>query len=54
MKTHVLYLGSNIFGLFVEGHGPLPVCVSGSDGKLFELAKKLEKGGKKDDQCHHS
>ena len=43
MKTHVLYLGPNIFGLFIEGAGPMPVCVSGSEGKLREMAKKIDR-----------
>lgn len=55
MICHRYYLGSGIWGLFVEGQVG-PVCTSKDSGKLDDMIARLERPGlpkeHEDDQLH--
>ena len=44
MICHRRYLGSGVWGLFVEGISG-PVCVAGDGGRLDDLMARLERPG---------
>jgi hypothetical protein len=44
MHCHRYYLGSGIWGLFVEGISG-PVCTAGDGGRLDDMIARLERPG---------